>query len=84
MPQTAGVRRWGAAALDLAYVAAGRYEGFWERSLNAWDLAAGVLLVREAGGLVESLGGGNPLVDGDIVCANAEIFEIFAKTIRNG
>lgn len=55
LPQCAGVRRWGAAALDLAYVAAGRYEGYWERGLKPWDLAAGIVLVREAGGLVEPI-----------------------------
>lgn len=57
MQRTAGVRRWGAAALDLAYVAAGRYEGFWEAGLSAWDVAAGILLVREAGGTVTDLDG---------------------------
>jgi myo-inositol-1(or 4)-monophosphatase len=57
MPRTAGVRRWGAASLDLAYVAAGRYDGFWERGLQPWDTAAGVLLVREAGGMVTEIGG---------------------------
>jgi myo-inositol-1(or 4)-monophosphatase len=55
LPACAGVRRWGSAALDLAYVGAGRYDGFWERRLNAWDLAAGMLIVREAGGLVEAI-----------------------------
>ena len=52
MPTCAGVRRWGAASLDLAYVAAGRFDGYWERELNAWDIAAGILLVKEAGGMV--------------------------------
>ncbi|MGB7431519.1 MAG: inositol monophosphatase family protein [Ahrensia sp.] len=50
MPQTAGLRRWGAAALDLAYVAAGRFDAYWERNLGPWDIAAGMLLVTEAGG----------------------------------
>ena len=50
MPQVAGIRRFGAAALDLAWVAAGRYDGFWELGLQRWDMAAGLLLVREAGG----------------------------------
>lgn len=54
---TPGVRRFGAAALDLAYVAAGRFDGFWERSLSPWDIAAGILLVREAGGYVTTLEG---------------------------
>ena len=85
LPQTAGVRRWGAAALDLAYVAAGRYDGYWERGLNAWDIAAGVLIVREAGGLVDAITPeGDPLETGDLVCGNAEIFDSFAKVIRNG
>jgi myo-inositol-1(or 4)-monophosphatase len=84
VPATAGVRRWGAAALDLAYVAAGRYEGYWERGLNAWDMAAGLLIVREAGGLVEAVApGGDPLEDGTILAANEPIFDTFAKVIRN-
>lgn len=83
MPQCAGVRRWGAASLDLAYVAAGRYDGYWERGLNVWDIAGGVLLVREAGGLLEPIRDGqNVLEDGHLICANAEIFETFAKVIR--
>lgn len=49
MPACAGVRRWGSAALDMAYVAVSRYEGFWERRLNPWDLAAGIIIVKEAG-----------------------------------
>ena len=61
MSETAGVRRFGSAALDLAYVAAGRYEGFWERNLGPWDVAAGIVLVREAGGFVSEIeGAGRP------------------------
>lgn len=83
LPVCAGVRRWGAAALDLAYVAAGRYDGFWERRLNAWDLAAGVIIVKEAGGLVEPLNPkGDVVTDGEIVCANDAIFSGFAKIVR--
>ena len=83
MPVCAGVRRWGAAALDLAYVAAGRYDGFWERRLNSWDLAAGMLIVKEAGGLVEPLDpAGDVLSDGEIICANEAIFTNLAKVIR--
>ncbi len=83
MPVCAGVRRWGSAALDLAYVAAGRYEGFWERRLNAWDLAAGILIVREAGGLVEALTPGEEILSsGEVICANEQIFDGFAKAIR--
>lgn len=73
MPRTAGIRRWGVASLDLAYVAAGRFDGFWERDLSPWDIAAGMVIVREAGGLVGHVGdateGGNPLPDGNIVAA---------------
>jgi myo-inositol-1(or 4)-monophosphatase len=83
LPVTAGVRRWGAAALDMAYVAAGRYEGFWERRLNAWDVAAGIIVVREAGGLVEPMDQGGDLPDGGaVICANEVIFERFAKIVR--
>lgn len=83
MPECAGVRRWGSAALDLAYVAAGRYDGFWERELSIWDIAAGSLIVTEAGGLVGPIRDGHdPLVHGDIVAANGDIFNHFAKIIR--
>lgn len=83
LPQVAGVRRWGSAALDLAYVAAGRYDGFWERRLQSWDIAAGILIAREAGALVEPLlPKGDILKDGEIICANNEIFDTFAKVIR--
>lgn len=84
MPACAGVRRWGSAALDLAYVAAGRYEGFWERRLKPWDLAAGVILVREAGGFIEPLREGKSIIeDGDVVCANEAVFDRFARIIRD-
>ena len=85
MPMVAGVRRWGAASLDLAYVAAGRYDGYWERRLNAWDIAAGLLLVREAGGLVDGLAQeSNPLDTGDLIVANSEIYSSFTSVIRAG
>jgi myo-inositol-1(or 4)-monophosphatase len=77
------VRRWGSAALDLAYVAAGRYDGLWERGLNAWDIAAGIIILREAGGLVQPLrAGGNVMGDGEIIAANEAIFDKFARVIR--
>ncbi|MCL4135384.1 UNVERIFIED_CONTAM: hypothetical protein GTU68_024126 [Idotea baltica] len=83
LPGCAGVRRWGAAALDMAYVAAGRYDGFWERRLNAWDVAAGVVIVREAGGLLQPLDPrGDILADGAVICANEAIFDSFAKVVR--
>ncbi|MEM6973203.1 MAG: inositol monophosphatase family protein [Pseudomonadota bacterium] len=81
LPATAGVRRLGSAALDLAYVAAGRYDGFWERELSPWDLAAGLLLVQEAGGLVGPIGRGDPLQTGNIIAANGEVFETFKGMI---
>ena len=82
-PACAGIRRWGSAALDMAYVAAGRYEGFWERRLNAWDLAAGIIIVREAGGLVQALDPEEQILQsGEVICANEPIFENFAKVIR--
>ena len=76
LEKTAGVRRFGAAALDLAYVAAGRFDAFWERGLNSWDVAAGAIIVREAGGLVSEIEGGPKfLASGSILAANSEIHE---------
>jgi len=84
MPQVAGIRRWGAAALDLAYVAAGRYDGFWEEGLGAWDCAAGILLVREAGGFVAPIKPGeNPVKTGGLVASNPNIHEPLLKMIRD-
>lgn len=71
---TAGIRRAGAAALDLAYVAAGRLDGFWEIGLNAWDMAAGVLLIQEAGGIVSDLEGGDKFLEtGSVLAANPKL-----------
>lgn len=71
MAETAGIRRMGAASLDLAYVAAGRFDGFWEHELQPWDIAAGSLLVREAGGFVTDTEGNkfDPML-GDLACGN--------------
>ncbi|MBI5040078.1 MAG: inositol-1-monophosphatase [Gammaproteobacteria bacterium] len=81
--ETAGIRRPGSAALDLAYVAAGRLDGFWEIGLKPWDLAAGALLVQEAGGIVGDLTGGPSFIkNGNIVAGNAKIFAAIIKTIR--
>ena len=83
LPACAGVRRFGAAALDLAYVAAGRYDGFWERGLHAWDIAAGIVIVREAGGIIQPLEPDADILEtGRLICANEPIFETFAKVIR--
>ena len=76
VPGTAGVRRFGSAALDLAWVACGRYDGFWELGLQEWDLAAGALIIQEAGGLVGDLQGGNEhLVHGNLLAANPKVFK---------
>lgn len=83
MLNTAGVRRAGSASLDLAYVAAGRYDGFWEFGLQEWDIAAGVLLVQEAGGLVGDMQGGeNHMKSGDIVAANPKVFKDMIKRLH--
>ena len=74
LPDIAGLRRFGAASLDLAYVAAGRFDGYWERGLNAWDMAAGIVLVREAGGLVSDEKNRNKSLEtGTIVAGNEAI-----------
>ena len=84
MPACAGVRRWGAASLDLAYVGMGRYEGYWERDLQIWDIAAGIIIAKEAGAIVEGIAdNSDPLISNDILCANEVQFEQFAKVIRN-
>ena len=80
---SAGIRRMGAASLDLAYVAAGRFDGFWERDLNPWDVAAGAVLVREAGGFAKEIDGGDFLQTGAIVAANERLLTLLTKTIRN-
>jgi myo-inositol-1(or 4)-monophosphatase len=81
---TSGVRRFGAAALDLAYVAAGRFDGFWQFGLFPWDIAAGLLLVREAGGFVSDLSGGQTMLEsGDVLAANAALHLPLAALIRD-
>jgi myo-inositol-1(or 4)-monophosphatase len=83
MPACAGVRRWGSAALDLAYVAAGRFDGYWEREINAWDMAAGLVILREAGGYAEAVrAGGDIFESGSVLAANSEIFAGLAKVLR--
>jgi myo-inositol-1(or 4)-monophosphatase len=80
--QTAGIRRPGAASLDLAYVAAGRYDGFFEFGLSSWDMAAGDLLIREAGGLVcDFAGGHNYLKSGNIVAGNPKVLKALLGAI---
>ncbi|MBN9577054.1 MAG: inositol monophosphatase, partial [Alphaproteobacteria bacterium] len=83
MAVSPGVRRFGSAALDLAWLAAGRYDAFWERGLQIWDIAAGVLLVREAGGVVSDLDGGARMLEsGNILAANEALHPQFLKLIR--
>lgn len=83
LANTAGIRRYGSAALDLAYVAAGRFDAYWERGLNSWDVAAGIVLVREAGGIVTEIDGGpRPSHNASILAANAEIYDS-AKRLLN-
>ena len=81
-PQCAGIRRFGSAALDLAYVAAGRYDGYWERELNSWDIAAGLILVREAGGMISDIDGGKAVFEtGTVIATNASINTKFTKAM---
>jgi len=82
-PQVAGIRRAGSAALDLAYVAAGRLDGFWEIGLNSWDMAAGVLLIREAGGIVTDFSGdGKYLETGNVIAASSKVYPALYETIK--
>jgi len=85
---SAGIRRFGTASLDLAYVAAGRFDGYWERGLSEWDMAAGIIIVREAGGLVTQIDGGEKMLEkGDILASNSGInqsmLDILRKVRRN-
>ena len=82
-PATAGIRRYGSAALDLAWVAAGRFDGFWERGLKPWDIAAGIVLVREAGGMISEIDGGDVLETGSILAANADLHPKLEKQLRH-
>lgn len=82
-PVVSGVRRTGSAALDMAYVAAGRYDVFWERNLKPWDIAAGLILVREAGGMVEDLSGHKDVLNsGDIAVGNPDLLPKFVKALN--
>ncbi len=81
--RTTGVRRPGSAALDLAYLAAGRIDGFWELGLSRWDIAAGALLIREAGGIIGDFHGGEDyLKSGDVIAANPKVYHAMTKTIE--
>lgn len=81
-PEVAGIRRFGSAALDLAWVAAGRFDGFWEEDLQLWDVAAGIVLVREAGGYVTDFRGGTPeLANGQVLAANDQLHSKLHKLV---
>lgn len=82
MPQVSGIRRSGSAALDLAWLAAGRYDGFWELNLKPWDIAAGIVLVREAGGYVTDLEGGKTFMEsGNILAGNEYVHRSLIKML---
>lgn len=83
MENTSGVRRWGAAALDLAYVAAGRVDAYWESGLCPWDIAAGIILVKEAGGYISEISGGAIRLESDtILAANDRLFKPVGDMLR--
>ncbi len=83
LPECAGIRRLGAAALDLAYVAAGRYDGYWEDMISTWDIAAGVLLVREAGGFAHAYDRSQePHMDETVIAAHPDVIEKFTSLIK--
>jgi len=83
MDKVAGLRRFGSAALDLAWVAAGRYDGFWELALSPWDIAAGIILVREAGGTVTELDGGTEMmVSGSVLASNSRMHTQLQDILR--
>jgi len=88
MPQVAGIRRFGAAALDMAWVAAGRYDGYWELGLKPWDMAAGMLIVREAGGFVTDAAGREAVMHeaaaNDIVTANPALHPRLLEVVADG
>lgn len=84
MPQVAGIRRFGAAALDLAWVAAGRYEGYWELGIHPWDMAAGLLMVREAGGYATSTGDEDSRDSGNVVAGNPHLHAKLREAVIQG
>ena len=84
MPQVAGIRRFGSAALDLAWVAHGRFDGYWELGIKPWDIAAGELLVREAGGYATDVGTGNPLETSNIVAGNVHLHAKLRAIVAEG
>ncbi|MDB9926895.1 inositol monophosphatase [Hyphomicrobiales bacterium] len=83
IPEVAGIRRSGSAALDLAWVAAGRYDAFWERGLASWDIAAGILMIKEAGGYVQGINGkDSDMWDGNIISGNEDILNTLIEKLE--
>ena len=83
MQRTVGIRRNGACSLDLAYVAAGQFDGYWERGIKPWDMAAGLLMVHEAGGKFASIDSdASPFETGTVICANLDLFPEFLEKVR--
>ena len=84
IPEVSGIRRSGSAALDLAWVAAGRYDAYWETGLSLWDIAAGIIIIREAGGVVTGIDGSEKdLYNGNVIAGNDKIHENLLKKIKN-
>ena len=84
MAVSAGIRRFGSAALDLAYVAAGRFDGFWENGLQPWDIAAGIIIVREAGGMISEINGRDGMLKtGSILASNSNLHKALGQIIIN-
>jgi myo-inositol-1(or 4)-monophosphatase len=82
-PKVAGLRRFGAAALDLAWVAAGRFDGYWERNIGAWDMAAGIIMVREAGGFVSDFVGNDAMFEtGNVIAGNEHIHREMVTALK--
>jgi len=81
--KVAGLRRFGAASLDMAFVASGRLDGYWERNLSPWDMAAGQIIVREAGGTVSGIeGDDDPLKTGNLICGNEFVHAELVKILK--
>jgi myo-inositol-1(or 4)-monophosphatase len=84
MQNTRGIRRFGSAAIDLSWVASGKFDGFWEYGLKPWDVAAGSFIVKQAGGVVSDFSGGDTYLHGrQIICGNPNIYSQLLKVIRN-
>jgi myo-inositol-1(or 4)-monophosphatase len=81
--KVAGLRRFGAASLDMAFIAAGRLDGYWERNLQPWDMAAGQIMIREAGGIVSGFeGDDDPLTTGHVICGNEFVHAELVKILK--